>query len=562
LVCSQVKFTHYTTDSGLPHDFTYQLFQDDGGYLWIGTDDGLAKFNGNKFKVFDRSDGFRSNFIIDIKKYHGDTLAIATWKGGLHFMKNDSVLIPEVANDDIEKINRVYTVGKSILGSDFGRYVIYKNEKGLKFNKQELSIFTNNDEAILEPSNLENGVMSNNWNALVDDCVYFYRGVYGGFGKDSLKGIYRYKKDQEIELVFPFLKDKYVRDFGKYDAENYFGTVNNKVYVFNKDSIVKVDTYDLGNHLIHRFAKTSYCEVFVIKNISSGEDKIRVFDKKNNIMQNIKGRSKYQINVSDIYVDKDENIWITSKSDGLYQLSKEESIISEVVINDNDIIDIISSQDGKVFFLGLNRISGYHKESKELITKKFTSEIYGFRIDKIKNKKVPIDIFANNTINDSILSYKIRSGTGSIKEAAGVSISNKRIYFPPNQNRKRGTKIVIKEENIIINDIAIVDQEVWIATNMGIKVYDMTLHQYKRELVLRIESEILNIKKMTYAKKDGVWLATNSGLSRINQKGEVTYFTKKDGLESNKINDILLDHLGVLWIATQKQQGLIIQNHL
>jgi len=86
LLRAQIKIKHFTTQDGLPHDFTFRLFQDEKGYLWIGSDDGLAKFNGEKFKVFDRSHGLKSNFVIESRAYHEDTLLISNWKGGIHFM--------------------------------------------------------------------------------------------------------------------------------------------------------------------------------------------------------------------------------------------------------------------------------------------------------------------------------------------------------------------------------------------------------------------------------------------------------------------------------------------
>ena len=45
-----VFFQHYTTDDGLPHNVINCLLQDDDGLLWIGTEDGLARFDGFQFQ--------------------------------------------------------------------------------------------------------------------------------------------------------------------------------------------------------------------------------------------------------------------------------------------------------------------------------------------------------------------------------------------------------------------------------------------------------------------------------------------------------------------------------
>jgi len=39
-------------ENGLSENFVRCIFQDSKGYLWIGTDDGLNKFDGYSFKIF------------------------------------------------------------------------------------------------------------------------------------------------------------------------------------------------------------------------------------------------------------------------------------------------------------------------------------------------------------------------------------------------------------------------------------------------------------------------------------------------------------------------------
>lgn len=66
LLYSQFKVTHYTTENGLPHDLCYQIIQDKQGYVWLGTDNGLAKFNGTAFYNYNRNQGLSNSFVIDI----------------------------------------------------------------------------------------------------------------------------------------------------------------------------------------------------------------------------------------------------------------------------------------------------------------------------------------------------------------------------------------------------------------------------------------------------------------------------------------------------------------
>src|SRR6185312_4531232 len=46
------SFSHYGVLDGLPSDAAYTVVQDHSGYIWIGTRDGLARFDGNGFRIF------------------------------------------------------------------------------------------------------------------------------------------------------------------------------------------------------------------------------------------------------------------------------------------------------------------------------------------------------------------------------------------------------------------------------------------------------------------------------------------------------------------------------
>ncbi|TVL96957.1 MAG: hypothetical protein CV087_23045 [Candidatus Brocadia sp. WS118] len=65
-------FRHYTTDNGLPSSETYDILQDDQGYIWIATDNGLSRFNGYEFENFGPEQGLLDNTVFKIyKDYRG-----------------------------------------------------------------------------------------------------------------------------------------------------------------------------------------------------------------------------------------------------------------------------------------------------------------------------------------------------------------------------------------------------------------------------------------------------------------------------------------------------------
>ncbi|HET9049333.1 MAG TPA: diguanylate cyclase [Chiayiivirga sp.] len=50
---SEYTVTGWTMEDGLPHNLVFALAQDDEGYLWIGSWEGAARFNGRSFTAFD-----------------------------------------------------------------------------------------------------------------------------------------------------------------------------------------------------------------------------------------------------------------------------------------------------------------------------------------------------------------------------------------------------------------------------------------------------------------------------------------------------------------------------
>jgi len=83
----QYSFNYYSTAQGLSNNSVICTIQDNLGYLWIGTKDGLNRFDGRNFKVYRKIPGDKSslsnNFISKIYQDRDSTLWIGTRGGGL-----------------------------------------------------------------------------------------------------------------------------------------------------------------------------------------------------------------------------------------------------------------------------------------------------------------------------------------------------------------------------------------------------------------------------------------------------------------------------------------------
>jgi signal transduction histidine kinase/CheY-like chemotaxis protein/ligand-binding sensor domain-containing protein len=82
----QYVHNSWTSDEGLPENAVLAITQTSDGYMWFGTLEGLARFNGRQFTVFDQANtpGLKNNGInVMLQDNKEDALWIGTYRGGL-----------------------------------------------------------------------------------------------------------------------------------------------------------------------------------------------------------------------------------------------------------------------------------------------------------------------------------------------------------------------------------------------------------------------------------------------------------------------------------------------
>ena len=73
----RLPLRNYTSEHGLASNLTSHLLLDSHGYLWIGTREGLSRFDGDRFENYGPPDGFRQNWVRTMI----ETRAHAFWVG-------------------------------------------------------------------------------------------------------------------------------------------------------------------------------------------------------------------------------------------------------------------------------------------------------------------------------------------------------------------------------------------------------------------------------------------------------------------------------------------------
>ncbi len=87
----EYSYSNYSTSDGLPSNNVYSITTDNDGFLWMGTDVGVIKFDGRKFKIFSVEDGIPSNDVYQLFCDKQNRIWISSFKSDVVYIKNNEV---------------------------------------------------------------------------------------------------------------------------------------------------------------------------------------------------------------------------------------------------------------------------------------------------------------------------------------------------------------------------------------------------------------------------------------------------------------------------------------
>lgn len=86
-------FQMYGQAEGLTNLSATALAQDATGFLWVGTQNGLFRYDGSRFDAFDTAQGLPTSEIVSIANA-GGTVLVATTGGVAFFARDHFVPVP------------------------------------------------------------------------------------------------------------------------------------------------------------------------------------------------------------------------------------------------------------------------------------------------------------------------------------------------------------------------------------------------------------------------------------------------------------------------------------
>ena len=288
---------NYETQNGLPSTTTYRTLQDKNGFLWIATDNGLAKFDGKTFRIYNTRDGLVDNDVPYIALDGNNKI----W--AFPFKKT-----PQVYNESADKFEVIESTGN--IDPYYGRrpYMLDSGNVALFNSKGELQISDYKSTLTLSNYKYKPGIR---YVSKLDVNKYFVCTPTNFFVQtnSSLDTIY---KSDKIDIVH------------KEGNEIFSATLKILTKFDYKDGIlnkIKERTFENEVRSISTFEKDKYC---VITNDG------RAFIL-NGLLENIEELACGGFYINQVFKDNQKNLWITTKANGIVKMRQ--NLIQPIVSN-------------------------------------------------------------------------------------------------------------------------------------------------------------------------------------------------------------------------------------
>ena len=89
---------NYGAKDGLPSSEVYDILQDREGYIWISTDNGVARFNGYEFETFGPEQGLTDPVVFYLFEDHRGWIWMYTFRDQLFIYRNGQITAFEHAD--------------------------------------------------------------------------------------------------------------------------------------------------------------------------------------------------------------------------------------------------------------------------------------------------------------------------------------------------------------------------------------------------------------------------------------------------------------------------------
>jgi ligand-binding sensor domain-containing protein/signal transduction histidine kinase/DNA-binding response OmpR family regulator len=525
-------FKHFQVEEGLSNNTVITSIQDEDGFMWFGTKDGLNRFDGYHFKTYrsqnDPIHSLGSNYIQSLHAYQG-TIWVGTDKGLYQYDKKTDhfTVLNEAINDRINDINHDQKGNIWFISGN----ILYKYAP----SKKETKAFNPNKYFI---------------------ATSIARDSKGEIWASSLNTIYHYSEEslsfENIALTPPSDKTNFrITTIYALDNENILiGTQDHGVLLYNRKSKTTSDLKFTTKEpvFVRQFRKKGTEELWI-----ASESGVYVYNLKTKKSVNLRKNYNDPYAISDnaaysITIDKENGIWIGTYFGGInyhqkqytqfkkyFPQKNQNSITGSAVreIHKDDAGDIwIGTEDA-----GLNRFAPKTGKFTSYLPNGTKSGVSYYNIHGLLPRK------------DKIWVGTFEHGLDVLDRKSGSVIR----HYSAN-NPSTGLR-----SNFIFSFAETKNKDLMVVTTMGIYRYNEQKDNFD---ILKMFPETTHYTIFKEDSDGNYWAGSyRDGLFFYNSKThkkEVFIYDYKNptGISNNSINSIFEDSHKNLWFATENGLNL------
>ena len=541
-------FKTYNSESGLNHPYIYALMQDNKGYLWVGTAEGLYRYDGSDFALFTIEQGLADNFITALYQDKKGEIWIGHHQGKIsNYYKNKFV-------SSINESNINSPITGFLEDKNNNIYCLAQNTGILKIKKQKENI----TQALL-----------------LNAGVYSFCSTPNGLLLGTNNGLEFYQLKQEKLLLvskISAVSETKVQCIvqGKHENTYWVGTEDEGLFY-----ITQTDDEFSSRRVGAEFGPASENIQYVIEDkesslwvgtFNSGLYKLSLSKNKNNYEKiNFTGNSGLKNKfVKTILEDREGIVWVGTYGGGL--LKAIENHFSLYIPETLESANIVSLAQNKSNYYAAteNNLFEIHKNENDEI--KFTEKktdgqlknVTGLYVDPLKNIWIGTTengIYIYNPTAKKITPFNLSNDNIS-KYINALSGNREYLWFATKgglfrfNTASKKLKEFNTEKGLLHNNVTamyIQDSITWCGTpgNYIAEIKNDSVYNHK----IAETNEIITISCITADVKGNIWFGTHgNGIYMFNKKSFVN-FTEQDGLKSNYCYSIAGDARGNIWVG-------------
>lgn len=602
-----IKFKHLSADDGLSQNTIHTIIQDDLGFIWFGTNDGLNRYDGLNFKQF--------------KNDKNDSLSISNNEITCSYLDSRGVLWFGTSGGGLNKYNYVdetFTRYKGVghisttlsentirhITEDDEGYLWIATDWGLNrydYNKNSFLRFSDDKE------NPDRFAPHEVFSIVKDSKGFLWIGTWG-------QGLFRFNpKDFSYEFVRAFPQTENALNYDK--IWNLFCDSKDRIWVSywgqgicvldQKTSTIKQykkefgSSKTLGKNFITKVFEDSNGQIY----IGTDGDGLNILNSAENRIYEIRHdpSNKYSISedgIESIYEDKSGVIWVGTWGGGVNFFDRRQIAIEhyrKILLKKNTLSHneirgfyIDKQNSGEVIWIatdggGLNKfdrrtgkffhykhddsdpysipddvILSVNKEGSYLWIGSYTGGLI-----KMDTRTGKFESYKNDPSNDnSISSNFVRKAFFDSKGMMWIATNGGGLVkFDRKKNKFTSFKTDYDDVSTISNTTIIDIYEdssgvFWVATHGGLNRFNPYGDNPNKFVRYTTENSNIAHNKVICIHKDldnNLWFGTAAGLSKyLPESDSFLNFTDKDGLSNDMIYGILEDDNKNLWLSTNK----------